>query len=288
MPLAFQWARGILEMSFLKTLNSAAFCAAVLAGLGGSADAAVVPVVNQYFDQFPTAPSIFDGVFPVGTTAATYLWFKTCGTGCAFADDNVVGWTSSSTFGPGISGQWQTGVPQNALTFKTDPLIGGTTAEPIVLRAINATVSQVVSTQAVAGVTYTLNVDLGFDITHADNASVILEVNGNQVVANAAPSDGLTRAQMQLSGNWYDFEASYTATAADAGKPIEILLSSMTNGMGWGWFGNVQLTDSLTGPVLDPPAAPEPATWAMILIGFGGMAGAAAVRRRRSAAVQPV
>jgi hypothetical protein len=36
-------------------------------------------------------------------------------------------------------------------------------------------------------------------------------------------------------------------------------------------------------------ATPEPATWAMLLIGFGGMAGVAAVRRssqRRSAADQ--
>ena len=246
-------------MNFLKALNSVVFCAAVLGALGARANAEVVPVVNPDFDEFPAAPSIFDGLYPVGTTAATYLWFKTCGTGCAFADDNVAGWTSSSTFGPGISGQWQTGVPQNALTFKTDPLIGGTTPEPIVLRAINATVSQVVSTQAVAGVTYTLNVDLGFDITHADNASVILEVDGHQVVANAAPSDSLTRAQMQLSGNWYDFEASYTATAADAGAPIEILLSSMTNGNGWGCFGNVRLTDSLTEPVWTrrPPRSPR-------------------------------
>ncbi len=167
-------------------------------------------------------------------------------------------------------------------------MIGGTTPEPIVARVINATESQVVSTKAVAGVTYTLNVDLGFDITHTDNASIILEVDGHQVLANAAPSDGLTRAQMQLSGNWYDFVASYTATAADAGAPIEILLSSMTNGIGWGWFGDVRLTDSLTGPVLDPPSAPEPATWAMMLIGFGGIAGVAAVRRRRSAAAQLV
>ena len=86
---------------------------------------------------------------------------------------------------------------------------------------------------------------------------------------------------MQRSGNWYDFEASYTATAADAGGPIEILLSSVNNGNGFAFFGNVRLTD--------PPAAPEPATWAMMLIGFGGMAGAAAMRRsfrRRSAASQ--
>jgi hypothetical protein len=42
----------------------------------------------------------------------------------------------------------------------------------------------------------------------------------------------------------------------------------------------VRLTDSLGGPVLDPPAAPEPATWAMMLIGFGGIAGVAAMRQR--------
>jgi hypothetical protein len=274
-------------MKIFGILGSAVFCVAGLAALGSKADAAVLPVVDPYFDMFPTAPSIFDGVYPVGTTAATYLWFKTCGTGCAFADDNVVGWTPSSTFGPGISGQWQTGVPQNTLTFKSDPMINATTPEPIVARVINATESQVVSTQAVAGVTYTLDVDLGFDITHIDNASVILIVDGHHVVATAPSSDGLTLAQMQKTGNWYDFEASYTATAADAGAPIEILLSSMTNGTGWGWFGNVRLTDSLS--VSNPVATPEPATWAMMLLGFGGMAGVAAARRSfrgRSAAGQ--
>ncbi len=254
-------------MNFLKTL----FCTAVLATLGANANAAIIPVADPYFDMFPTVPTNFDG-YTVGTTAATYLFFKFCGTGCAFADDNIVGWTSSGTFSPGVvSGQWQTGVPQTTNQFKTDPLIDGTTPEPIVARAINATISQVVSTTAVAGATYTLDVDLGFAETQLDNASVILVVDGHEVVANPAASDGLTRAQMQLSGDWYDFEASFTATAADAGAPIEILLSSLTNGIGWGWFGNVRLTDSLTGPVLDLPAAPEPATWAMLLIGFAGL-----------------
>ena len=91
---------------------------------------------------------------------------------------------------------------------------------------------------------------------------------------------------MQQKGNWYDFEASYTATSADADGSIEILLSSLTNGAGYGFFGNVRLTDSLSGPVLDPPATPEPATWAMMLIGFGGIAGVAAMRQRRNAAGQ--
>ena len=125
------------------------------------------PMRRQYPSQIPISTC-----FPPSIRTSTglrlvqvphpYLFFP-CGGGCAFADDNIVGWTSSGTFQPGvISGQWQTGVPQATTAFKTDPLIGGTTPEPIVARAINATISQVVSTTAVVGAKYTLDVDLGF------------------------------------------------------------------------------------------------------------------------------
>jgi hypothetical protein len=84
---------------------------------------------------------------------------------------------------------------------------------------------------------------------------------------------------MQGSGNWYDFQTSYTATSADAGDPIEILLSSLTgDATPTAWFADVRLVDSLSS--VNPLATPEPATWAMMLLGFGGMAGVAAVRRR--------
>ena len=275
-------------MSFLKTLNSAMLGAAVLAGLGATAKADVVPVVDPHFDMFPTAPSIlpYNGQ-TVGTTAATYLYFKTCGTGCAFADDNIVGWTSSGIFENTkgiVSGQWQIGQPTGSQKqFNGPPIIAGTTTpEPIVVRDINATISQVVTTTALAGVTYTLNVDLGFGLHNADDASVDLIVGGHEVLATPLPSDGLTQAQMQYSGNWYDFEASYTAT--NTGDPIEILLSSLTgNATPTGWFADVRLTDSLNS--VDSMAAPEPATWAMMLIGFGGMAGVVVRRsfRRRTA-----
>jgi len=262
-------------MKILKILSSAMFCAAGLAALGAKANAAVVPVADPYFDEFPT-----------GFSAANYFQVG-CGTGCAFADRAIVGWNSSVTrAATGDSGQWEIGQTTN--NFNGDPLIDGTTPEPIVVRAINATVSQTVSTEAVVGATYTLDVDLGFEKTATDAASVYLIVDGHQVLATPLASDGLTQKQMQGTGNWYDFEASYTATAADAGDPIEILLSSQTNGNGFGFFGNVRLTDSL--PAVDPVATPEPATWAMMLIGFGGMAGVVAMRRRsfgrRSAAGQ--
>jgi PEP-CTERM motif len=255
-------------MKILKILSSAMFCAAGLAALGAQANAAVIPVADPTFDEFPA-----------GFSAANYFQVG-CGTGCAFADKTIVGWTSSVTrSASGNSGQWQIGQTTN--NFNGDPLIDGTTPEPIVVRAINATVSQTVSAKAVAGVTYTLDVDLGFEKTNPDLGFVDLVIDDNNpVTVKATPlaSDGLTQAQMQRTGNWYDFEASYTATAADAGAPIEIVLDALTNGAGFSFFGNVRLTDSLAA--VDPVATPEPATWAMMLIGFGGMAGVAALRRR--------
>jgi hypothetical protein len=92
---------------------------------------------------------------------------------------------------------------------------------------------------------------------------------------------------MQGSGNFYDFQTSYTATSAEAGDPIEILLSSITgNTTPTAYFADVRLTDSLV--TVNPMATPEPATWAMMLIGFGGIAGVAVRRsfRRRSAVGQ--
>ena len=258
-------------MKVFKILSSVVLCAAGLAALGTSAKANVVPVVDPLFDMFPPGQSAAN-FFQVG-----------CGPGCAFADKPVVGWTASATFQTGaLSGQWQIGTATTA--FNGPPIIGGTPAnpivEPIVERDINATISQVVSTTALAGVTYTLDVDLGFNLgTRPDLASVFLVVGGHQsAAATPLPSYGLTRAQMQGSGNWYDFQTSYTATSADAGDPIEILLSSLTgDSTPTAWFADVRLVDSLSS--VNPLATPEPATWAMMLIGFGGMAGVAAVRR---------
>jgi PEP-CTERM motif len=275
-------------MKFFKTSSSVFICAAVLATLGAKADAATITVANPDF-----------ALFPAGQTAATYLNFG-CGPSgptryaCAFADNTVVGWDQSATFSEAndtFSGQWQIGYPQVTNAFNSEPLIDGTTPEPIVLREQNVTTTQTVSTTAVAGVTYTLDVDLGFESVAPDDGSVDLIVNGHSVLATPLASYHETQAQFQGSGGWYDFEASYTATSADAGEPIEILLSSLTHGVGFAFFGDVRLTDSLTdsSPPSGALATPEPATWAMMLIGFGGMAGLAVRRsfRRRSAVGLP-
>ena len=209
-------------------------------------------------------------MFPPGQSAANFFQVG-CGPGCAFADKPVVGWTASATFQTGaLSGQWQIGTATTA--FNGPPIIAGTTTpELIVERDINATISQVVSTTALAGVTYTLDVDLGFNLgNRPDLASVFLVIGGHQsAAATPLPSYGLTQAQMQGSGNWYDFQTSYTATSADAGDPIEILLSSLTgDATPTAWFADVRLVDLLSS--VNPLATPEPATWAMMLLGFGG------------------
>jgi hypothetical protein len=264
-------------MKFVKTLIAVMFCVAVLAGFAAKANAAVIPVVNSDFSLFPT-----------GQTAATYLNVQ-CADGptCRFADNNTVGWTQSATRSSCCdAGQFQLGQTGPNHSFNSDPLINGTTPEPIVFREINATATQTISTPVVAGVTYTLDVDLGFPKGSVDYAAVYLTVDGQQVKANPLASYGLTQTQMQLDGDWYDFEASYTAPSSDPNGSIQILLWSNNNGNGFGFFGDVRLTDSLNGPVLDPPGTPEPATWAMLLIGFGGIAGVATVRQRRGAAGQ--
>jgi PEP-CTERM motif len=270
-------------MKILKILSSAMFCAAGLAALGASAKANIIPVVDPQFDQFPTGPT-HPPNFPAGILVGPgapnpYLYFS-CGGTCRFADDNVVGWTSSDTYSlpHALSGQEQIG---NSTNFNAPP------PEPFVERDINAIISQVVSTTALAGVTYTLDVALGFGLDkRPDDASVYLMV-GTTKSALAMPLAvyGKTQAQMQGSGNFYDFQTSYTATSADAGDPITIVLSSITgNTTPTAYFADVRLVDSLSA--VNPLATPEPATWAMMLLGFSGMAGVAALRRssqRRSA-----
>ncbi len=46
-------AVGNIEMNFFKSLSSVIFSTAILAALGANADAAVIPVMNADFSQFP-------------------------------------------------------------------------------------------------------------------------------------------------------------------------------------------------------------------------------------------
>jgi PEP-CTERM motif len=256
-------------MKVFKALSSAMLCGAVLVALSAKANAAVIPVANPDFS-----------LFAAGQSAATYMNFG-CGTGCAFDDNVTVGWMQSVTRSASAdAGQWLIGpVPSTNNTFNADPMIGGTTPEPIVMRGVNASIWQTVIPTAQQGVAYTLDADLGFEHFAPDRGQLFLVVGSDQTKATPLASYGMTQTQMQGSGNWYDFEASFTATMADVDDPIEILfVSNTTPGDGFGFFGDVRLTDSLAAG--NPMAAPEPATWAMLLVGFAGL-GFAGYRRAR-------
>jgi hypothetical protein len=57
-----------------------------------------------------------------------------------------------------------------------------------------------------------------------------------------------------------------------------------------GYLGGAEGVDSMRGLYVAgaiPPSVPEPSTWAMMLLGFAGLAGAAAYRRKLSVAANP-
>ncbi len=112
---------------------------------------------------------------------------------------------------------------------------------------------------AVAGRTYALTTQFGVRNDVGNPGSISLTVGGNTVFATGS---------VPTAGNWSPFTASYTATAADAGQAITITLNSPG---GQGDFDAVSLTTDV----------PEPATWAMLIVGFG-MVGVSARRRNHS------
>ena len=208
-------------------LASSRFHLALGAALLGSsvADAATIAVANASFETLPS------GGLPIA-----------CGTNCSYSRDVIPGWTTTPG---GDLGQAQPGPPVNTTYFNYVP--DGIT----VAYSNGGEISQIVSPLAQAGLTYTLSVDLGFRKDTSETGNVKLVVGANTIIA--------TGADLGYSGNWATYTASYTATAADAGKPIEIVL--INTGSGQGDWDNVRLTDIGT-------AVPELSTWSLMLLGF--------------------
>ena len=213
-----------------------------LAAASALALAAMPAAAVTYGNISVTNPS-FEAT-PVGT-------FSDCGSGCLYtfaSNGDVPGWVRSPFSDTGL---FRPAVP---LRFNSVP-------DGITVAYSNAgSLSQTVGATAEASVTYILQVMIGLrNDGFANPGTASLIVGGNTVLATGvAPTPG----------NWSPFTASYTATLADNGSPITILLNSADPQGGWDMV-------SLT-------AVPEPATWAMLIVGFG-MVGFAA--RRRKAAV---
>ena len=227
-----------IRNSFVRaTLAASSIAGALALTWAAPAMAGSIAVANASFETPPA------GGYPYG-----------CGAACDYSyGDPIPGWTSAGQFG-----QFQPGPPATLAYFNYVP--DGVT----VAYSNGGTISQTVGATAVAGVTYTLNVDVGFRHDYPDLGTVALMVGGNTIFANGASPQG--------SGTWADWTASYTATGADAGGPISIVLTSGGAQSDW---DNVRLTSG---------AVPEPATWAMMLVGFGGLGAAMRSRRKQAAA----
>lgn len=158
-----------------------------------------------------------------------------CGGACAYSIGPIPGWNDS-----GLSGQWITG----GVNGNPNAIDGS-----VLAFTDNSVIWQDVGT-AVAGATYTLHVD----VLHRTDALMLAEVQleiGATSVSAAAVDNG--------PGTWSDWTAVYTATAADAGGTITILLSASNN---QGDFDNVRL-DGVSGA----SSVPEPGT--LMLLGTG-------------------
>jgi hypothetical protein len=238
-------------MNVIK-LTTIAVCATVAAGVSlapQSARASTITVENSSFETPPAG-------FPQYTVD-----------GQAFSYSQIPGWTSlPATDTPGGSdyGQLQ---PAASGIFVSVP-----DGRTIAFADFGATISQTVGEVAVAGTTYTLQVDVGQRADQYQGACcalVDLIVNGVVHAATGAlPGPG-------LFSTW---TAVYTATLLDAGGAITIRLSDTVQ---QGDFDKVRLS-GVPGEA-GPGATPLPAALPLFATGLGAL-GLVGWRRKRKSA----
>ena len=179
----------------------------VLAAVGSTLGAAIIPVTNPSFETLPGSP-ILHG----------------CGGTCAFtiASENAIpGWNASL---PGNEGQFNPGLPGTTTYYNSVP------DGSWIAYANVGNLTQVVS-PVTANTLYTLTVALGLRKDFPVLGTAELFINGAAYTATGvAPT----------SGNWSTFTATYNSGLhpADVGLPITIELIS--NGVQAG-FDNVAL-----------------------------------------------
>lgn len=177
---------------------------------------------------------------------------NSCGGSCVFQPGLMSGWTAS---GPTILwGTWRPSVPPANDYFDVIPS-GLNTG----YAHFGSSLSQVVGETAVAGLTYTLEVELGwrkdYDVTSL--GFIELVVGTTRVLATGT---------QPVQGGWSTYTATYAALSGDTGKTIEIYLGSLLNQLGN--FDNARLSSSAT-PLGETNPVPEPG--GMGIVGLAGL-----------------
>jgi hypothetical protein len=216
-------------------LASAALVVAGAALVSNSANAGTITVLNPSFELSPGGNLLSPLPLTAGCGAAA---------GCSYNSGSIPDWNLT-----GSGGLFEPGNPLNTVFFSSVP--NGVT----VAYANSGAVWQTVVNSMVAGVTYTLDVYVGFRTDIADDSLVGLQV-GNNYLSGSFVS---TTAGPQGSGNWLPYTVSLTATPADAGQILSVVLAETG---GQGDYDEVSVS-----------ANPLPSTWTMLIAGFVGLFG---------------
>ena len=126
-------------------------------------------------------------------------------------------------------------------------------------------------------------VDAFVNGTDTDGAGAFVAVN-NPALANGTPSGSTTSFGRSPSGNVLTTEFGANGLTGTENSTTYVFRTNATNFNNQGFFGIID-GSTLSGRTYMPTAAvPEPATWAMMLVGFGAVG--ASMRRRRKVAVR--